>query len=102
MRSINDLSCVPAMPPTSGMIPLSAVAAAPDGSRTITASLFLINAAARQQKRPDRDGDPVRGAIDCAVESLSLRGRRIKLHKRVWSDLVKVDTRRAGIDVLLG
>jgi hypothetical protein len=29
MRSINDLSCAPAMPPTSGMIPLSSVAAAP-------------------------------------------------------------------------
>jgi len=24
---------------------------------------------------PDRDGDPLRGAIDCAVESLPLRGR---------------------------
>ena len=40
MRSINDFSCAPAMPPTSGMIPLSDVAAASDGSRTIIARLL--------------------------------------------------------------
>src|SRR6516162_8225293 len=40
MRSINDLSCAPAMPPTSGMIPSPRLRPPPDGSRTITASLL--------------------------------------------------------------
>jgi len=61
------------------MIPLSPIAAAPDGSRTITAGLLPINAAARQQKRPDCDADS--GAARSAawsnrflcVRSLSVR-----------------------------
>src|ERR1700758_4786803 len=54
MRSINDLSCAPAMPPTSGMIPLSSVAAAPDGSRTHWCPLLSHH---RQARRDHGSGD---------------------------------------------
>jgi hypothetical protein len=47
----------------------------PGDGRTITASLLPINAAPRQQKRPDCDAYSVRGAIGRAVESLPLRAR---------------------------